>query len=51
VVQAVGSCGEVEAGEDSVVDLGGGPAANLSAAVQEDFEEANEVGIVDPRRP
>src|SRR6516162_8025076 len=47
LVQAVGSCGEVEAGEDSVVDLRGGPAANLSAAVQEDFEEASEAGIVD----
>src|SRR5215469_3011641 len=47
LVQAVGSGGEVEACEDGVVDLLGGPAANLSAAVQEDFEEANEAGIVD----
>jgi hypothetical protein len=34
----------VEAGEDGVVDLLGGPAAKLSAAVQEDFEEADEAG-------
>src|SRR5215471_835980 len=47
LVQAVGSGGEVEAGEDGVVDLLGGPAANLSAAMQEDFEEADEARIVD----
>ena len=47
LVQAVGSGGEVEACEDGVVDLLGGPAANLSAAMQEDFEEANEARIVD----
>src|SRR5262252_8217652 len=47
LVQAVGSGGEVEACEDGVVDLLGGPAANLSAAMQEDFEEADETRIVD----
>ena len=47
LVQAVGTGGEVEAGEDGVVGLLGGPAANLSAAVQEDFEEADETGVVD----
>ena len=36
----------MEAGEDGVVDLLGGPAANLSAAMQEDFEEADETGVV-----
>ena len=46
LVQAVGSGGEVEACEDGVVDLLGGPAANLSAAMQEDFEEADETRIV-----
>ena len=47
LVQAVGTGGEVEAGEDGVVDLLGGPAANLSAAMQEDFEEADKTGVVD----
>jgi len=47
LVQAVGIGGEVEAGEDGVVDLLCGPAANLSAAMQQDFEEANEAGVVD----
>src|SRR5215472_2073754 len=47
LVQAVGIGGEVEAGEDGVVDLLGGPAANLSAAMQQDFEEADEAGVVD----
>ena len=37
----------MEAGEDGVVDLLGGPAANLSAAMQEDFEEADQTRVVD----
>ena len=47
LVQAIGIGGEVEAGEDGVVDLLSGPAANLSAAVQEDFEKADEACVVD----
>ena len=47
LVEAVGIEVEVEAGEDAVVDLLSGPAADLSAPMQEDFEEANEAGIVD----
>src|SRR6516165_7755148 len=47
LVQAVGTVGEVKAGEDGVVDLLGGPAANLSAAMQEDFEKADKTGVVD----
>ena len=47
MVQAVGTGGEVEAGENGVVDLLGGPAANLSAAMQEHFEEADKTGVVD----
>src|SRR6201982_3903921 len=45
LVEAVGLSGEVEAGEHGVVDLLGGPAANLSAAMQEGFEEADEAGV------
>src|SRR5437763_16867967 len=33
LVQAVGSVGEVEGSEDGVVDLLGGPAADLTAAM------------------
>ena len=47
LVQAIGTGGEVEAGENGVVDLLGGPAAHLGAAMQEDFEEADETGVVD----
>jgi hypothetical protein len=46
LVQAVGTGGEVEAGENGVVDLLGGPATNLSAAMQEDFEETDETGVM-----
>src|SRR5437870_13172581 len=47
LVQPVGAVGEVEGGEDGVVDLLGGPAADLTTAVQEDFEEADDTGLVD----
>ena len=47
LVQAIGTGGEVEAGENGVVDLLGGPAAHLGAAMQEDFEEADKTGVVD----
>src|SRR6202047_573505 len=45
--QPVGAVGEVEGGEDGVVGLLGGPAADLTAAVQEDLEEADDAGVVD----
>src|SRR5689334_10358920 len=44
---AVGSLGEVEGSEDGVVDLLGGPAADLTAAVQEDLEQADDARVVD----
>src|SRR6201989_2075544 len=47
LVQAVGSLGEVEGSEDGVVDLLGGPAADLTAAVQEDLEQADDARVVD----
>ena len=47
LVEPVGAVGEVEGGEDGVVDLLGGPAADLTTAVQEDFEEADDTGLVD----
>jgi hypothetical protein len=47
LVEAVGSVGEVESGENGVVDLLGRPAADLTAAVEEDFEQADDAGVVD----
>jgi hypothetical protein len=34
-------------GEDGVVDVLGGPASDLTTAVQEDLEEADDAGVVD----
>ena len=42
LVQAVSSLGEMEGGEDGLVDLLGGPAADVSAAVQENLEQADD---------
>src|ERR1700745_580067 len=47
LVQAVGSLGEVEGSEDGVVDLLGGPAADLTAAAQEALEQADDARVVD----
>src|SRR5712672_2522984 len=47
LVEAVGSVGEVEGGEDGVVDLFGGPAADMTAAMEEEFEQADNAPIVD----
>src|SRR5712672_738122 len=47
LVEAVGAVGEVEGGEDGVVDLLGGPAADVAAAMQEHFEQADYAGVVD----
>jgi hypothetical protein len=48
LVEAVALIREVEGGEDGLVDLFGGPAADVSAAVQEDFEQADEARVLDP---
>src|SRR6202008_2982704 len=47
LVEAVGGVGEVEGGEDGAVDLLGGPAADVTAAMQEHFEQADDAGVVD----
>src|SRR6266850_1490750 len=47
LVEAVGAVGEVESGENGVVDLLGGPAADMAAAMEEDFEQADDAGVVD----
>jgi hypothetical protein len=48
LIEAVASVGEVKAGEDGLVDLFGSPAAEVSAAVQEDLEEADDTRVLDP---
>ena len=47
MVQAVGAVGEMEGGEDGAVDVLGRPAADMTAAMQEDFEEADDARVVD----
>ena len=47
LVQAVGTVGTVEAGKDGVVDLLCRPAGDMTAAVQEDFKETDDAGVVD----
>ena len=47
LVQAVSSFGEMEGGEDGLVDLLGGPAADVSAAMQENLEQADDAPVVD----
>jgi hypothetical protein len=47
LVQAVGTLGEVKGGENGVVDLFSGPAAKMTSAVQQDFEEADDARVVD----
>ena len=47
MVQAVGAVGKIEGGDDGMVDLLGGPAADLTTAMQEDFKEADDARVVD----
>ncbi len=47
LVQAVGALGELEGCQDSVVDLPGRPAADVSSAMQQDFEQADDARVVD----
>ena len=46
LVDGVACVGELEGAEDSLMDLLGGPAADVAAAVQEDLEEADDARIV-----
>ena len=47
LVQPVAAVGEVEGGEDGVVGLLGGPAADMGAAMEQHFEQADDAGLVD----
>ncbi len=47
LVQAVSFVGEVEGGDDGLVDLLGGPTADVSAAVQKNLEQADDAQVMD----
>src|SRR5260370_14657041 len=47
LIQAIGAIAEMEGCEDGVVDLLGRPAADVSAAMQQDFEQADDARLVD----
>ena len=47
LVQAVGFRGELEGGEDGLVNLFGGPAADGIAAMQQHLQQADDPGVVD----
>ena len=47
LVEAVGICGEMEGGEDGLVDLASRPASDLGAGVQKNLEQADDPRILD----
>src|SRR5580704_10008811 len=47
LVETVGAVGEVEGSEGGVVDLLGSPAADVTAAMQEHFKQADDAWVVD----
>ena len=47
LVQPVGFLRESKRGEDGLVDLPGSPAADGGAAMQEDFQQANDPRVMD----
>ena len=47
LVEAVGFVGEVEGRQDGMVDFLRGPTADLSAAMQKDFEKADDARVLD----
>src|SRR3984893_9536619 len=47
LVEPVGSVGELEDGEDGVIDPRGGPPADMTAAMEEVFEQEDNARIVD----
>jgi hypothetical protein len=47
LVDAVASVGELEGADYGLMDLLGGPATNVAATVQEDFEQAHDARIME----
>ena len=46
LVQTVSSLGEMEGGEDGLVDLLGGPPADVSAGVQKNLEQTDDTHVI-----
>ena len=46
LIEAVGFIGEVEGGQEGVVDFLRGPTADLSATMQQDFEKADDARVL-----
>jgi GAF domain-containing protein len=47
LVQAIGALRKLEGRKDSGMDFFGGPAADMRAAVQQDFEQADDAHVMD----
>jgi hypothetical protein len=47
LVEAVGLLGEIKGGEDGAMDLAGGPAADLRAAMEENLEQTDDARLMD----
>ena len=47
LIEAIALFREIEGGEDGMMDLPGGPAAELGATVREHLEQANDARFVD----
>ena len=47
LVDAVASVGEMEGGDNDLMDLLGGPAADVAATMQEDFEQADDARVME----
>ena len=47
LIEAVSIGGELEGGQDGVVDFACRPTADMSAGVQQDLKEADDTGVVD----
>ena len=47
LIQAVRFLGDAESGEDRLVNLFGGPAADVVAAVEENLQQPDDPGLMD----
>ena len=47
LVQAIGGIGDLERGQDGLVDLPSRPAADVGASMLENLEQADDTGVVD----
>jgi hypothetical protein len=47
LIQFVAPGRNLESSDDGLMDLAGGPAADRASAMEEDFQEANDAGVMD----